>query len=52
MWHRLPQRHLHTHVFAALFTIDKYGNSQDASLLTTGSRKLIHNGILLSHEEE
>jgi hypothetical protein len=45
---------------AALFTIAKYGNNQDAPLLTNGSRKcgiytqwnFIHNGILLSHEEK
>jgi hypothetical protein len=31
-----------------------YENSQDAPLLTNGLRKcgFIHNGILLSHEEE
>jgi hypothetical protein len=37
---------------AALFTIARYGNNQDAPLLKNGSRMwFIHNGILLSHEE-
>jgi hypothetical protein len=34
---------------AALFTIAKYGNSQDAPLSMNGSRKC---GILLTQEEE
>jgi hypothetical protein len=39
---------------AALFTIGKYGNIQDALILMNGSRKhaIIHNGILFSYKEE
>jgi hypothetical protein len=38
---------------AGLFTIAKYGNSQNASLLMNGLRNsIIHNGILFSHKEE
>jgi hypothetical protein len=40
MRHRLLQRHLHTHVYAALFTIAKlWKNNQDAPLLTNRLRK-------------
>jgi hypothetical protein len=39
---------------AALFTIAKYGNSQEALLLTNRLRNVVFicNVILLSHEEE
>jgi hypothetical protein len=39
---------------AALFTIAKFGNNQDAPLLTNGSKKygICTQWNLLSHEEE
>jgi hypothetical protein len=39
---------------AALFTIAKHRNSQDAPLRANGLRNcgILHNGILLSHKEE
>jgi hypothetical protein len=41
-------------IIAALFTIAKLWKHQDGPLLMNVSRKcgIVHNGILLSHEEE